>query len=97
LNLFATSQCPVQSAKEHCNVHNVKMILEVAQMLSTAHFVLDGVQVGYKPTHKNHPCSVFVRSTSENYKWRMSIYKLCYLNTHSEQAKCISRLNCLFP
>ncbi|UZS00828.1 pyrimidine dimer DNA glycosylase [Pseudomonas phage vB_PsaM_M1] len=69
MNLFATSQCPVQSAKDHCNVHNVKMILEVAQMLSTAHFVLDGVQVGYKPTHQNHPCSIFVRSTSENYKW----------------------------
>ncbi len=69
MNLFATSQCPVQSAKDHCNVHCVKLIVEVCQMLSTAHFVLDGVQVGYKPTHQNHPCSIFVRSTSENYKW----------------------------
>lgn len=69
MNLFATSQCPVQSAKDHCNVHCTKLIVEVCQMLSTAHFVLDGVQVGYKPTHKNHPCSIFVRSTSENYKW----------------------------
>lgn len=69
MNLFATSQCPVQSAKEHCNVHCIKLIVEVCQMLSTAHFVLDGVQVGYKPTHQNHPCSIFVRSTSENYKW----------------------------
>lgn len=78
MNLFATSQCPIQSAKDHCSVHNVKMILEVAQMLSTAHFVLDGVQVGYKPTHKNHPCSIFVRSTSENYQWAFDHFKaLC--------------------
>lgn len=69
MNLFATSQCPEQSAKDHCNVHCVKLIVEVCQMLSTAHFVLDGEQLGYKPTHQNHPCSIFVRSTSENYKW----------------------------
>lgn len=78
MNLFATSQCPVQSAKDHCNVHNVKMILEVAQMLSTAHFFLDGVQVGYKPTHQNHPCSIFIRETSENYQWAYNHFKaLC--------------------
>lgn len=78
MNLFATSQCPVQSAKDHCNVHNVKMILEVAQMLSTAHFFLDGVQVGYKPTHQNHPCSIFIRETSENYQWTFDHFKaLC--------------------
>ena len=69
MNIFVTDECPVKSAQHHCNVHNVKMILEVAQMLSTAHFVLDGVQVGYKPTHKNHPCSIWIRETSENYKW----------------------------
>jgi hypothetical protein len=54
------------------------MILEAAQMLSTAHFVLDGTQVGYKPTHKNHPCSIWIRETSENYKWTFEHFKaLC--------------------
>lgn len=75
MNLFVTSECPVQSAKDHCNVHNVKMILEVAQMLSTAHYVLDGVQVGYKPTHQNHPCSVFIRECSGNYQWAYNHFK----------------------
>lgn len=78
MNLFVTDECPVKSAQHHCNVHNVKMIVEVAQMLSTAHFVLDGVQVGYKPTHKNHPCSIWIRETSENYNWAFNHLKaLC--------------------
>lgn len=69
MNLFVTDECPVESAQHHCNVHNVKMILEVAQMLSTAHFVLDGTQVGYKPTHRNHHCAVFTRNNKQNYEW----------------------------
>lgn len=78
MNLFATSECPVQSAKDHCNVHCTKLIVEVCQMLSTAHFVLDGAQVGYKPTHQNHPCSIFIRSSSGNYQWAYDHFKaLC--------------------
>lgn len=69
MNIFATSQCPIQCAQEMTNVHVVKMILESAQLLSTAHFVLDGVQVGYKPTHQNHPCAIWCRKTSDNYFW----------------------------
>lgn len=45
------------------------MIVEYAQLLSTAHYILDGVQVGYKPTHKNHPCAVWVRQSVRNYQW----------------------------
>ena len=30
------------AAEMHCNKHVVKMILETAQMLSTAHRVIDG-------------------------------------------------------
>jgi hypothetical protein len=69
MNIFATSQCPIQCAQEMTNVHVVKMILESAQLLSTAHFVLDGAQVGYKPTHQNHPCAIWARETSANYNW----------------------------
>lgn len=75
MNIFATSQCPIQCAQEMTNVHVVKMILESAQLLSTAHFVLDGVQVGYKPTHKNHPCAIWCRATTSNYKWLYEHFK----------------------
>lgn len=56
-------------AQNHCDVHLIKMILETAQMLSTAHIVLDNNVVAYKKTHENHPCAVWMRETSENYAW----------------------------
>lgn len=69
MNIFATSECPIQSAQDMTNVHVVKMIVESAQLLSTAHFILDGARVGYKPTHQNHPSAVWCRETSANYAW----------------------------
>lgn len=78
LNIFATNECPIKSAQEHCSVHNVKMVVELAQLLSTAHFELDGIQVGYKPTHKNHPSAIWVRQCSGNYQWTFLHFKaLC--------------------
>lgn len=78
MNIFVTSQCPIKCSQEMTNVHVVKMILESAQLLSTAHFVLDGVQVGYKPTHKNHPCTIWTRETAGNYAWLYNHFKaLC--------------------
>ena len=69
MNLFVTDLSPVVSAKNHCNVHLRKMIVETAQLLSTAHIVCDGVQVAYKKTHHNHPCAVWVRASTDNYLW----------------------------
>lgn len=78
MNIFSTNICPIQSAKDHCMVHLRKMVVEALQILSTAHFVLDGVQVGYKPTHRNHPSCIWTRNTSANYQWLYVHYKaLC--------------------
>jgi hypothetical protein len=63
------------------------MILESAQLLSTAHRLLDGRQdnkiwvhpdinlneVLYSATHVNHPCAIWVRQSSQNYYW---VYQL---------------------
>jgi hypothetical protein len=38
------SKDPVEAAQFQCNRHVVKMIVESAQMLSTAHRILDGIQ-----------------------------------------------------
>ncbi|MNY27080.1 hypothetical protein D3C86_1609670 [compost metagenome] len=83
MNIFCTSSCPIQSAQDLSNNLVVKMILESAQMLSTAHYILDGSQVGYKPTHVNHPCSIFSRSGDENYQWLWQHFNaLCGEYTH---------------
>lgn len=44
MNIFTTNDCPVISAQEMCDKHVVKMIVEYAQLMSTAHRVLDGEQ-----------------------------------------------------
>ena len=52
----------------------VKMPLETAQMLCTAHRELDGDdyadEVGlYKRAYWNHPCTIWARECYDNYKW----------------------------
>jgi|TARA_R110000824_G_scaffold319152_1_gene506260 hypothetical protein len=42
MNIFALSSDPFESAQMMCDKHVVKMIVETAQLLSTAHRVLDG-------------------------------------------------------
>lgn len=69
MNLFYLDSDPVEAARMQCDRHVVKMILETAQMLSTAHVELDGIQVAYKATHKNHPSTVWVRKQRGHYEW----------------------------
>lgn len=42
MNIFVLDSNPVKAAQLQCNAHVVKMIVESAQMLSTAHRMLDG-------------------------------------------------------
>lgn len=44
MNIFVLDESPYQSAVQQCDKHVVKMIVESAQMLSTAHRLLDGIQ-----------------------------------------------------
>ena len=63
MNIFILDKNPLRAARYHCDKHVSKMILESAQMLST---VLDGP---YKPTHKNHPCTLWVAESRANAQW----------------------------
>ena len=45
MNIFFLDQDPHVAAQYHCDKHVVKMILESAQLLATAHRVLDGKMV----------------------------------------------------
>ena len=44
MNLFIFDEDPVEAARLQCDKHVVKMIVESAQMLSTAHRMIDGVE-----------------------------------------------------
>ena len=74
MNIFYFDECPVVSAEAQPDKMLVKMPLETAQMLCTAHRVLDGDKyadsVGlYKEAYKNHPCTVWARESRGNYEW----------------------------
>jgi hypothetical protein len=74
MNIFYFDECPVVSAEAQPDKMLVKMPLETAQMLCTAHRVLDGDEyadsVGlYKEAYKNHPCTIWARESSSNYAW----------------------------
>lgn len=72
MNIFFLDWDAKIAAQYHCDKHVVKMILECAQLLYCAHWILtpSGVpDFAYKKTHPNHPCSIWVRESIENYEW----------------------------
>lgn len=81
MNIFYLSEDPDECARWMVDKHVVKMILETAQLLSTAHRVLDGDpddgtlhdkltnELLYKRTHKNHPSAIWARESDGNYRW----------------------------
>jgi hypothetical protein len=72
MNIFVLDTDIKKCAEYTCDKHVVKMILESAQMLSTACRV-SGIDAGYKSTHKNRPCSIWVRNSLDNWKWLRSL------------------------
>ena len=66
MNIFFLHKEAKIAAQYHCDKHVVKMILETAQLLCTAHWV-SGSEAPYKMVHKNHPCSKWVRESLTNY------------------------------
>ena len=74
MNIFAFSDHPLDCARWLDNRRVVKMILETAQMLSTAvrETVPEGTKLPpslYRTTHRNHPCSKWARETQGNFAW----------------------------
>ena len=71
MNIFFLSLDPDEAARLHCDKHVVKMILETAQLLYTAHWVYESPlpEGAYRKTHPNHPSARWVRESLANYTW----------------------------
>jgi len=82
MNIFYVSHKPSRCARWHCDKHVVKMILETAQLLYTAHWVLTepdfttapcrkgSEERGYKSIrNKKHPCAIWTRESKDHYLW----------------------------
>lgn len=68
MNIFYLDENVEKCAQYHCDKHVVKMILESAQLLCSAHWV-NSKEAPYKLSHKNHPCAIWVRESFSNYKY----------------------------
>lgn len=82
MNIFvlSLSGCPIESARMHCDQHLHKMILESAQMLSTALWEW-GFSSPYKPAYEKHPCTIWIKSSPAHAFW------LCQLAAELEDIR----------
>ena len=69
MNVFYLDENPKKAAQMLYGKHVVKMVLETAQLLCTAHHIVGDGNVPYKKTHMNHPSAVWCRSSIANYNW----------------------------
>ena len=105
MNIFYLHNDPYKAATYFYDKHKVKMILESAQMLCTAHHHYDnGDNVPYKKAHYNHPSTKWCRENKNNYRWLYNHmialgdeYTARYGKTHLTITKCKDALDCYPP
>ena len=99
MNIFYLDKDPKLAAIYQYNKHVVKMILESAQMLYTAHHCYGSAEqkanVPYKQAHLNHPSTIWARQSKSTYMWlydhMMALgteYYVRYGKTHLTITKC---------
>ena len=108
MNIFYLHEDPKLAASYVYDKHKVKMILESAQMLCTAHhhyaekLGYDNSYIPYKKAHYNHPSTIWCRENSRQYYWLFhhmialgNEYTKRYNKTHLTITKCFDALkNC---
>ena len=100
MNIFLLNVDPAQCARDHCDKHVVKMIVESAQMLCTAHHVIGNKDFCkeydlYRPTHINHPQNIWIREHSANYHFLYDLFLALgdeYTRRYGRTHKTIQRL-----
>ena len=88
MNIFLTDPCPRQCAINLDDKRVNKMLLETAQLLSSAMKIQAkelGVSVPhglYENTHVNHPCAVWTRSSRAAFRWMLE-HGLCLADEYA--------------
>jgi hypothetical protein len=74
MNLFILSLLPIECAEYMIDKHVHKILLEAVQMLCTALRLLSETDHPvYKISHKNHPVSIWCRTSRENFIWTLDL------------------------
>lgn len=59
---------PIKAAEMQCDKHCIKMVLDTAQLLSSA-MHLTGSIGPYQPCYLNHPCTEWAAESRQNFDW----------------------------
>jgi len=89
MNIFVVDKHPQTAARQLCDKHVVKMVLESAQMLCS---VFENGKAPYKRAYYNHPCTKWSRESEANYEWLIThAWELCeeYFQRYGKLHKCI--------
>lgn len=106
MNIFYTHHSPYISAINLPDKLVVKMVLESAQMLSSAHRLTDGSKLSveqdkelYRITHENHPSNLWARSSLQAYSWLYHHFiSLCdeYTHRYGKTHACDKKFRIIF-
>lgn len=80
MNIFYLSSNPIQAAQYHVDKHVVKMILESAQLLCTAHRILDGKQTQVSKTTKTGKAKLVKKYVLINAMHDQTMYSATHIN-----------------
>ena len=69
MNIFATSDSPIDCAIVLDDIRLNKMIVESGQMLSSALYKNNICDIFYKPAYLKHPCTIWASTTKQNFQW----------------------------
>lgn len=102
MNIFVLDTNIQKCAEYHANKHVIKMILETTQLLNNALAHHDpNYTLIYLITHQNHPCSVWARTSRDNFDWLLDLglalsweYTYRYSKIHKCQAIIEQMRNC---
>ncbi len=93
MNIFVVDEDPRIAARQLCDKHVVKMILESAQMLCSA---FENGEAPYRRAYYNHPCTKWARESTANYEWLLThAYQLCdeYFDRYSKVHKSLDAID----
>ncbi len=88
MNIFVIDPNPTTCAQALDDLRLNKMIIETAQLLSTAmreHGYFGNLV--YKSSHLNHPCAIWARQTDSNYRWLLSYLEALVMERRSRSPK----------
>jgi len=95
MNIFYLDKDPAEAPTYLYNKHVVKMVLETAQILCTAHQVLAeengycNKYIPYAKAYYNHPSCVWARKSKQNYNWLWRYF----ININMEYQKRYDRIH----